>query len=1124
MTHSYRKIFFLLCFMTSLLTTLFSQVEQDIRFTNLDNTDGLPNNSINVITKDNLGFVWIGTNDGLCRYGGPNSIKIFTVNSPEVNGGLQSSNIRSLLFDSKNNLWIGTRLGGLTRYDQKSNTWKTFRNDVNDPTSLCNDEILTIAEDSKGRIWVGTEDGLSIYNQETNSFFSFKVDKQKTGSLQASAVLSIFEDSNGWMWVGTWEGGLSLLMMPEDGDFRKAKFRTFNPNNKRSAKRIWSIYEDNQKRYWIGTAASGLFLMQVPLGSHNKINGEDWSPKFFNYINDGTPTSITNDDIKCVLQDSDGNLWVSTTNGLNSISVNELKKVPSKGISSNKVELEFKQYFYDFSSQTSLINDNVRTIFEDDQGIIWVGTYGGISQINWATNQFEIHDLSNAFSKNHGSQNLYIDAAGVAWYANAEKGILKYDFNTDEIIDENNINLKNRFVSTLFSPDDEHLYVGHNNGVSVLNMSSAEIKHYPIFGESQQLTHYLSIRSLYKDSQNRIWVGTQYGLFVIDEDTGSHTLYVKEENNLKSISDNTINQIHEDSNGDFWLATFQGLNKVIQLSPDKFEFEQFKHDASNPVSIPSNRIFSLAETDGIIYIGSNSGLSGYSLKDKTFSNYSKNNNKYSFQSLIKTEKGELWGGTLGGIVYYNPKTNTFNKYENDDGLGVVVFDLRSSVVDESGNLYFGSKRGITQFNPDDIFRNDISPPVYITDIRRLNPEGEILSVGTYEKEIYLEHDEYYLSLDYAALNYSRPEKNQYAYKLEGFDSDWVYSTKKTPAIYTNLEHGTYVFKVKAANNDGVWNADGVSLKIIKNPAYWETWWFLAGCFFLSVLLLWLGVGYYTRNIKNRNITLQKYNEELNREIAHRKLMESALKKQKVDLSESNANLERSNMDLARSNKDLEQFAYIASHDLQEPLRVVGNFIGLLRNKYSQHFDKDAYEYIDFAIDGVYRMSEQVKSILTFSRVIQNKSEFQLTKIDEIINSCLHDLSLNIQEKNVKFMIEPLPEIFCDKNLIQMVFYNLIENGMKFNDHKEPLITIAHQERTSDGFWQFSIKDNGIGIHEDSRVKIFDIFKRLHSRSDYEGTGIGLALCQKIIHRHGGEIWVDSKENEGVSFYFTIKMP
>ena len=1122
MTHSITEVLFLLLFFLFFIgNSTFCQSNHNINFTTINHTNGLPNNTINAIAKDDLGFVWIGTNDGLCRYETSNSIKVFRTNNPKIEGGIESSNIRSLFLDSKDNLWIGTRLGGLTQFHQPSNTWKTFRHDNNNPASISNDEILTITEDRKGRLWVGTEDGLNVFDYETESFVSFK-SKDEPGELVGKAVLTIIEDDKGWIWAGTWAGGLNLLIPSAEG-IEKSVFRTFFPNEKAEAKHIWKIFQDRQNRYWVGSRGAGLFIMDLPENANNDLTNLNWQPKFHSYIDKNDNSEITSNNIQDIFQDRNGNLWVGTVKGLNFIAAEELSTKTNNNTLSEKIDFTFQHYFSGGNNQSSITNNDISTIFEDSQGLVWFGTFSGISIYNWFINQFDVFELDGIISGNN-TQNIYIDRDGIGWLGNGEKGVFKYDFKKQKRVpfEGDEILMLNSFVSAIYSPDDKHLYIGTGNGITKLNMETNHIKNYPIPSTLRNQLNYFFIRSFFRDDQDRLWIASEQGLYVVDEKTGNYLFYLHDPNNPKSISDVAINHIMEDSNKDIWIATFNGLNKVIRTSSDKIEFERFKHDTSDPEnSIPSNRIVALEEIDGILYIGSSDGLSGYNLKEKTFTNYSKENNKYSFQSLEKSADGNLWAGTTEGIVFFNAQTHTFNQYEKADGLGDIIFQIGSSHRDENGFFYFGSGRGVTRFNPQNLLRNEVPPGVYVTDIRKMSPEGEERLSGIYAKEIVLEHNEYYLALDFTALNYNRSEKNKYAFMLEGFENNWNYSDDKSPVVYTNLKHGEYNFRVKAANNDGVWNEEGTVLRVIKKPAYWETWWFRLGVSFFVISMLYKGVSFYTKNIKERNKVLQKYNEDLNKEIAQRKIAEAALQEQKQQLRKSNEDIQKSNKDLERSNKDLEQFAYIASHDLQEPLRVVGNFIGLLKRRYKQHFDEEAFQYIDFAVDGVSRMSQQIKSILTFSRVSQKDIEFRLTNLNHVLFTKLHDLSQNIEEKKVQIIKDEMPEIICEKNQIEMVFHNLISNAIKFNKKESPSVIISNNTIASGEFWQFSVKDNGIGIAPEYQKQIFEIFRRLHNKQDYEGTGIGLALCQKIIHRHGGEIWVESKQGEGTTFYFTI---
>ncbi len=1100
---------------------LLCQANSSFIFKNISTADGLPANIVGAITKDDLGFIWFGTSDGLCRYEGPNGIKVFRAGEPAIEGGLESSNIRSLFFDSKNNLWIGTRLGGLTKFHQPSGVWKTYRHDKKDPSTISNDEILTIAEDQEGRIWVGTEDGLNVFNPDTEQFVNFKVDPKDPNAIKGKAILSVIVDYKGRIWAGTWAGGLNLLLPSKDGEIANATFKTFLPSEQLEAQHIWKIYQDRQNRFWLGTRGAGLFLMELPPEADDDLT-QDWEPRFHAYSDSEEDKGVVKKYLEDIYQDQKGNLWIGTVDGLSHISADQLNSSSLNLDASKKPIFNFQHFHHEANNPNTIANNNLISIFEDDQGLVWLSTMSGVSVYNWFTNQFDIFDFDKLSSETE-IQSFYVDKQGIAWIGNTEEGLFRYDFQKQKKLDANadQLALLENYVSCFYSPDDRQLYLGTGSGVTVYDMLTKQGKNYPLPSEIENQFNEFVIRSILKEDEQRIWVGAQQGLYSLDVTTGAYAAYPHEVEDPRSISDNAINHIIQDSKGEIWITTYNGLNKVLVDASGAIEFERFFHDASNPEnSIPSNQLSPMEEIDGVIYIGSNNGLCAYDIEKESFTNYNQKN-KYRIQSLEKTADGNLWAGTGKGIIFFNTKTLSYNQYDKEDGLGDVIFKSIASHRDKQGNLYFGSRKSITKFHPSELKSNEIAPIVHITDVRKMSPKGEEKSVGTYQDKIVLAHDAYYLSIDYAALNYNRPEKNQYAYMLEGFEDQWNYSSMKTPAIYTNLDPGTYTFKVKAANNDGVWNEEGTSISIIKKPALWETWWFRILSLILILILIFLGINQYTKNIKRRNRMLQKYNEDLNNEITQRKKIEKVLQEREQKLKESNFEIQKYNKELERSNEDLEQFAYIASHDLQEPLRVVGKFIGLLKYRYSKHFDEDANQYIDFAVNGLSRMSEQIRSILTFSKLSQNEIALESINLNELIENNLYDLSEVIEKKKVQFSIGKLPIIFCDKILIKIVFFNLISNAIKFNKSKNPLISIVHHDDAEEGFWKFSVKDNGIGIHKEYQIKIFNIFHRLHSKHEYEGTGIGLALCQKIIHRHGGEIWLKSEEGSGTIFYFTI---
>ncbi len=1091
---------------------LHGQAYQKINFTSVNNIDGLPNNKINAIVKDKFGFIWIATNDGLCRYESSGNVKIYGGKDPAIPTGIQNSNIRSLCVDRHDNLWVGTILGGLSRYHIPSDTWTTFQHSPTDNNSISNDEVLSILEDQKGQIWVGTEFGLNLFHQESRTFTSFLPTDGEPNTLHARAVLSIMEDDKGFIWVGTWAGGFYLMLPSADGLIANTTFRKFQPSSEQRAQNIWTLHQDQEKRYWVGTHGAGLYLMDVPTKFNNDFTKQEWKPTFYqvNYeVNN--KSSISSDRIKDIFHDKTGSLWVGTVGGLSVASRENLNTALAEKKENTTLKISFNQYTNQMNNPSSLIHNNINKIYKDDQGIIWFSTYSGISKYSWYTNQFGIHDFFSGNLPNIiNTHNVYVGSEGTIWVGSKEKGLLQYDPKTKTIKEfKYNHLLLNSFVSTMHSPDKNTLYLGTKEGISVLNTETFKVINYPVPDKIKIQNPNLVFNKLFLDSKDRIWAGAESGLYILDKKSGEYYSFKHKTNDPKSISDNAINSIIEDKSGNIWIATYNGLN-LIEKSENisDITFKTFKHDPKNPTnSLSSNRLICIKEINGILYFGTVSGLCSYDLKNGTFHDLSKGKSKYCFQSLEVTRQGNLWGSTTDGIVFYDVANNIFNKFEKADGIRDMTFRLGASSQDQAGNFYFGSYQGITYFHPDKIRKNEKVPPVHITGIKTMSPTGVSKTNTLFQDEIVLNHDDYYLSIDFAGLNHNRPEKNQYAYQLVGFDKDWVYNNDNQSAVYTNLEAGDYQFHVKAANNDGLWNQVGKTLHITIKPAFWETGWFIGGCIFILGGILFTIFQFYTRNIRFRNQQLQLFNENLNKQITERKKAEPALQEREQEL--------------VRSNKDLEQFAYIASHDLQEPLRTVSSFIGLLGRNHKDSLPKEALLYIDFATSGVERMSNLIKSLLTYSKVGRQGINISRVNFNEVLISKLMDLGKKIEERKVVIEMDDLPEIDCESNQLGMVFYNLINNAIKFNKSTTPVVKIKNHQDTEAGSWKFSIQDNGIGIKAKDQEKIFEIFGRLHSRDEYEGTGIGLALCQKIVHAHNGKIWLESIPGEGTTFFLTI---
>ena len=1088
-----------------ILQSLIAQPKQQVRFNNFGHIPNMPTQEIYALTQDSLGFIWIGSTDGLYKLDAANNIQIFKKNDPVIEGGIASSAIRALYVDSKNNLWIGTTAGGLTKYHQPTNEWTTFQSIPSDDTSLSNNDILSILEDSKGRIWVGTEYGLNLFQPETNSFIRFLPNVKDKQALQARAVLSILEDHQQRIWISNWGGGIHLFLPNEEGDISKSTFRQFYPTADKATHNVWTIYQDKSLRYWLATIGGGLFLMDLPEAATNVPTKQDWTPTFTNFRHEEEDTnSLSSNLVHSVIEDKRGYLWIATINGLNRIITQDL--IDPLG------PKEIERFYPDINNQRNINSEKNHLLYEDQQGLLWFGTANGISQYSWYTNQFENYLLYDPLK----GKNIITDIQSHQqhiWIGTNKQGLLAFDIENGTFV-SHHFGFLNSSISNLYLSKDKELWVGTSKGIQKINPITLSYETFPIPDKLLRKHSHVKVTNLLKDSKGYIWIGNLGSLLRLDEQTGEYTAYYHDPNNPSTIGDASIYDIHEDSRGYLWISGYKGLNRVNMDQPGKVFFKRYYQDGTLS-SLPSDRVRAITEVDGQLFFGSRHGLFQYDYESDQFIDLNEKEDRYLISSLEKSPDGRLWGCTSNSIFHYNIEEKTFHFYDSYNELGGAVFRANeSSTKDDHGCIYFAGPTGFVRFNPSAITKNTQKVPLVITSSKTISPKRTNLSSDTYSPSIQLNHNDYHLTIDFALQNFINSRKNQYSYMLEGFDKTWNDAVTNQSATYTNLPHGDYTFKVKAANNDGIWKEETLEVALEKVPAFWETNWFKIGLSLLALLVGVLGVSIYTRNVRNKNRNLSKFNESLNKEIIERKKVEAELQKREQSMDQLIK-------ELKRSNYDLEQFAYIASHDLQAPLRTIESFGQLLEKSLSGKLNSREQDFLNFISSGVGNMQELVGSLLTFSRVNTKSENLISINLSKLINLIQLEINSLLQEREAQIIVQSLPEtIVGDKIKIKQLFQNLIVNAIKFTKPDiAPIVRIQYAETPT--HWEFKVIDNGIGIEPEFQAKVFQLFQRLHTKDKYEGTGIGLALCKKIVEQHKGKISIESELGKGSCFTFTI---
>ncbi|MCH7665139.1 MAG: diguanylate cyclase [Acidobacteria bacterium] len=792
------------------LQPAFAQ-QRKIPFDRMTVEDGLPHRAVNAIVQDDTGFMWFGTQDGLARYDG-NRFLVFR-NDRESVDSISNNWVWTLLKDSKGRLWIGTNQGGLNLWMPNTRSFVHYRNDEMNGDSISNDRVRSLMEDRRGRIWVGTESGLNVFDPATQIFKRYLHDPSNPGSLGHNQVRSIHQDSEGIIWVGTNGGGLDRLDSAS-GRFSHLRHDPEDPNSL-SQDRVRTIFEDRSGSLWVGTYEGGL----------NRLDRE--SGRFERFEHDPLqPSSLSDDRVRAVFQDQDGVIWVGTDDGLN-------EWLPERG--------EFASHRSNLADPTSLNDNQIMSIHQDRGGVIWVGTQGGVNKWNAVTGSF------SGFRHDPGKPETSLVSNTVACFSESRDGQLwigtyqgldRLDPDSGRVRhfrhkDGDPSTLRDERVMSLFTDSDDTLWVGtYEGGLHRLDSANGRFTNYRNDPEDPSSLSRDAVTAIYEDSHGVLWVGTyRGGLNRFNEKRTAFIRYQNDPENAASLGSDQVLSLLEGSGGELWIGTDgSGLNAFERTTGS---FTRYRHDPENPNSLSNNTVFSLLEaSDGTLWVGTQGGgLNKWTKQDREanrvrFHHYNTHNGLPNevIYGILEDDAGTLWLSTNEGLVNLDPKTERIRSYDTTHGLLSKEFNFGAFWKKANGEMIFGGNEGFNSFHPAAIRSNAHVPPVIMTSFLKFNKEVETEAPLSELKEIELSHKDYVVSFEFAALDYSAPKKNRYAYRLEGFETDWNEVGNLNRATYTNLDPGSYTLRVKAANNDGLWNETGLSIPIRVVPPPWKTWW------------------------------------------------------------------------------------------------------------------------------------------------------------------------------------------------------------------------------------------------------------------------------------------------------------
>jgi len=1071
-----------LLFLLMTLHTLHAQRNR-IRFEKLTSEQGLSESSVHSICQDHKGFLWFGTYDGVCRYDGYR-FKYFK-HALDDSTSLSQNSIRNIFEDRLGILWISTEYG-LDTYNRKTESFSVFIADPKNPNSLSDNRTRRILETKNGDLWICTDNGMTHYNRKRNIFTKYFHDPDNPNSISGNFVRAVFEDSVGNLWVGT-DLGLDVIDS-KHGNFIHYKHDPKNPSSL-SDDVITCIQRDRKGSLWIGTHYGGL----------NRL--DPGSKKFIHYIfNPKSLHSVSHNYFFDLLEDRSGELWGATYGG-------GLEKY-------DRQKDQFIHYQKNSADPASISSNMIHCIYEDRSGILYLGTdFGGINKIDPRKNQFICYDHDPSNPKSLANNNVscfYEDpsAAGkTIWIGTRGNGLGLFNRESEE------------FSFYRHDPSDPHslsdddircitkdrtgmMWIGTNNGLSRFDPGKKKFYQYRSDPKDKHsLAHYM-IFNIYGDREGSVWIITNGGgLDKYDPAHDNFIHYQYDPRNPGSISDNYLWCMAEDHSGNLWIGT--NTEGLICFDRERRKFTRYKHEQHDTNSISDNKIICLySDHNGILWIGTaGGGLNRYDPAAKIFSAYYEINGLSSntVHAIVEDDQDNLWISTNKGLTKFDRHTEIFKTYTVYNGLQGNEFHVNSACKSITGELFFGGTNGFNIFKPENLKQNTITPQVVLTDFQLFNvsvpigpgaDERNILHASISETgKIDLLYSDEVFSFEFAALDYTVPNKNTYAYMMDGFEKHWNYVGNRHYATYTKLSPGKYIFRVTGSNNSGTWSDAGTSLVITIAPPFWETWWFRS---FLIVAL----VGALISGYKIRTARIRAHNRKL-----------------QLNVQERTAQLEA-------SNKALESFAYSVSHDLRAPLRAISGYSHILIEDYQDILDKEGRRLCSIVCEEAKRMAILIDDLLEFSRI--SRSFMNMTTIDmtELAGSVYRELISQEMQKRITLHLHQLPIAYGDPILIRQVWLNLLSNAIKYTSKKE-IATIEIDGRHDENEAIYKVQDSGSGFDMRYIGKLFGVFQRLHSLQDFEGTGVGLAIVQSIVSRHGGRVWAEGEVDKGATFYFSI---
>ncbi|NNG23821.1 hybrid sensor histidine kinase/response regulator [Telluria aromaticivorans] len=1099
-----------------------------LRFEHLSVAEGLTQESVLAVVQDRDGFMWFGTQNGLSRFDGYRFINYRNV--PGKAGSLSNNWVRVLHLDRHGRLWLGTD-GGLNLYDPITRTFTVFVPNETTRRGNGNRHITAIVGDGHDGLWIGTSDGLQHFDTVLRRFSIWHHEKGNERSLGDDSVNALALDAGGRLWVGT-GAGLDSLSPGRDRFEHHASGLGPRQNPVRA------LMIDGGQRLWVGRLG-GLERRELA----GKAAG---SVRRFGQADGLGPWWIT-----ALYVDAGNEIWVGThDNGL---------------LRWRGREDSFESHAHAAADRHSLADNQVSALYRDRLGTFWVGTwYAGVSRVDLGSGGFarivRRGDGSDALADNKAQALL---ADGDKLWIGTGTGLNHFDPATGQATvyrhDPANPNSPIDMPATALARDRQGLlWIGGRTGITSFDPVLRKFVRQLLPGDADAN----SVRGVVAGPDGYMWITTRGGLHRLDPLTRKVESWRHDPARSSSLADDTVRPVLHDRRGRMWVGTFDGLDLMDRASG---RFRHFRHDPFDAASLSHDEVHYLFEDSrGDVWVGTAVGLNRmvtaadgsvsfvrYTMRDGLVDD--------AVAGIQEDGDGRLWISTNNGISCFDPVNSRWRSYAAADGITEGAFIDGAALRGADGTLYFGGFNGITAFDPRAIRDNRVPPRPVITGLQVFNRpiEQELpgLLTGPIEhaETVTLPAGASVFSLEFSALHFAAPARNRFAYRLDGFDKDWVQADAgKRFATYTNLDPGTYVFRVRAANKDGVWSEKAAALAITIEPPPWGTPWFRAIAALLLVTSIYAGVrmrlsglrrqkeqlarqvGARTEQVEQQNRVLERQTQELREQEMRVRQQSNELARAYRALQENEEFLRQAKQRAEDATRQKSEFLANMSHEMRTPLAGVIGMLGFaLRDNALRDNTRDQ---IVRGQANAQALLAIINDLLDFSKIEAGK--LSIENIDFDLHGAIRGVASLFEEqaagKSVDFEVSLAPSlpryVLGDPTRVRQVLVNLVGNAFKFTRSGSISVEVdlrAEDQVRGDG-WnmvRFTVRDTGIGIPADALPRLFQKFEQADTTTTrrYGGTGLGLAICRQLVALMGGNIGVNSTEGKGSAFSVVLPL-